>query len=172
MKFKYYGRTFTGSREEIIESLKTRFTEISQPFLTFNRLSSTFRLGEEEYLLSESEEFNVDAIRRTMVQDAIAKVPLESNDPKINIESLLFLKYLFIDNKQLASQTSWFTIDQILEHCDVDVTLGFDTKIEIEKSTNHRYVLHLNNTTVLYQSKQFTLSQILYQVVFFNRINQ
>lgn len=171
MKFKYNNQTYTGTRKEIIESLRAYFTETGT-FLVFNKLTSTFSLGEEEYLLSESDEFNIDAVRRHMVINAIAKISSIPFDPIININSCSLLNYLLIDDEQLASQSPHFTINQILEHCGVNVRLGFNTKIETGKLINNNYTLCLDNIPVAHQDRPFTISQILYRVVFFNRTNK
>ncbi len=163
MKFKYYGKTFTGSRQEIIESLKAYLDEISQPFLTFNRLSSTFYLGEEEYLLSESDEFNVDAIRRTMVQDAIAKIP--QGPLEIAIHSHPLLNYLLIDGVEVASQSKRFTVNQILEYGGIDkLTTNFDIKVEIRKLVNGQYALYFNDILVAHKDEPFTIYNLIHRV--------
>ncbi len=76
MKFKYNNQIYVGSREQIIESLKHDLEDNKR--LTFDSNEKTFRLGEEEYIILRPANFNVDSIKRIMVQAALDKIPENS----------------------------------------------------------------------------------------------
>ena len=173
MKFEYHGKKFAGSREQIIKSLKAYFTKTTT-FLVFRPSKNAFYFGEEKFLLSdpESDNFNVDAIKRILIKRALNKVPLESFDPRIDIKFNNHFHYLFIDDKLVVSHRLHFIIDQILMYCNIDRALDFNTKIEIKELLNNNYALYLNKIPVACQDKPFTISKLLFHVIFFNRTNQ
>ncbi len=74
MNYKYDGKTYTGTREEIIESLKHDLEH--KKTLTFKfALKRFFYLGEEEWEIFGHGSLNVDAIKDRMICQALDKVP-------------------------------------------------------------------------------------------------
>ncbi len=168
MIFKYCNKTFTGSRKQIIESLIQFLREESIKFYP----GDTFELGEENVCLKRRGPYSLDGIKTILIRKASNKVPLEPFDPTIKIESCSVLHELFINDIKVDSRNSHFTIDQILKHYNININLGFDTKIEIGKLKNNSYALYFDHIPVTCQTEPFTLSTLLYNIVFFNRVRK
>ena len=73
MNFKYDGKIYTGTRQEIIESLKDDLKHCL--IFRFSIDEKRFSLGEEEYILFRHTNCNVNGIKTEMIQAALNKVP-------------------------------------------------------------------------------------------------
>ena len=81
MNFTYNNAIYTGTREEIIESLKNDLEKISVVLMycpdgpCTPKIVNIFHLGEEDREVCNYGNFNVNAIKEKMIQKALAKVP-------------------------------------------------------------------------------------------------
>ncbi len=108
MKFTYDGTTYTGSREQIIESLKNDL-ENKKIFKLLNYPDrKCFRLGQEECLLSICSFSNIDAIRKRLINEALDKVPEN------------YFKYY--------GQVYYGSKEQILKNIEKDLRSNFSVK--------------------------------------------
>ena len=75
MKFKYNNKTYTGSRQEIIESLKHDLENNKEFWFGYNPSEILFFLGEERFKITIHSNYNADDIKISMIQAALGKVP-------------------------------------------------------------------------------------------------
>ncbi len=156
MIFKYDGKTFTGSRQEIIESLTQFLKESSLEYCS----EGDFSLCEESVHL-HAKQYILDSVKNSLIKKAIAKVPKH----EIAIHTHTLLNYLLIDGEQIASQSKWFTFNQILIHSGIgNLMTTFDIKVEIKELINGQHALYFNDLLVAHKDNPFTIYELIHRV--------
>ncbi len=156
MKFKYYGKTFTGSRQEIIESLTQFLRGKSLEYCNVGDFSLC-----EEWVHLHGMRYILDNVKNTLIRQAVAKIP--QGPLEIAIHSHTLLHYLLIDGIEVASQSKRFTVNQILKYGGgSNIVSNFDIKVEIRKLITDHYVLYLNDSLVATEDRPFTMFDLMY----------
>ncbi len=75
MNFEYDGKTYTGTRQEIIESLKHDLRYNKQLWFGYNPDGILFFLGKEKFKITANFKYDVNDIKINLIQKALDKVP-------------------------------------------------------------------------------------------------
>ncbi len=163
MLYNYNGTTYTGSREEIIESLRLDL-EDADLVLKYQKSRKSLHLGKEEFWIDGYKSFSINYIRINLINLAIAKVP--NDNYEITMHRCNSTYFLMVDGEELASQDSQFTFNQILEHCGIKrIQSTFDIEISVSDLYDGHHSLNFDNQAVRIQDRPFTVFDIIERII-------
>ncbi len=87
VKMIYDGKTYNGTRKQILEALRYDLENHNLLVLKYHKNEIYFYLGEEEYIITKQQiqihpVFNVYRIKETMILEALNKIPIEKYTDK------------------------------------------------------------------------------------------